>query len=124
MGCSKLIADDKIKVQQGKNIERFTENGLVFSDGTKIDNLAIVVLATGYSNMRDTARRIFGDKVADKVNPVWGLDDEGEINTMWRDSGHPKFWYMGGNLAVSRYFSKRLALKIIAQERGFDKSNS
>lgn len=124
VGCSKLIADDKIKVQQGKNIERFTENGLVFSDGTKIDNLAIVVLATGYSNIRDTARRIFGDKVADKVNPVWGLDDEGEINTMWRDSGHPKFWYMGGNLAVSRYFSKRLALKIIAQERGFDKSNS
>lgn len=120
VGCSKLIAEGKIAIEQGKEIERFTENGLIFTDGSKIDNLAIVVLATGYSNMRDTARKIFGNKVADKLNPVWGLDEEGEIKTMWRDSGHPNFWYMGGNLAASRYFSKRLALKIIAQERGFD----
>lgn len=117
VGCSKLIAEKKIAVKQGVEIERFRENGLVFSDGSTIDNLAVVVLATGYSNMRDTARKIFGDNVADKLNPVWGLDKEGEINTMWRESGHPNFWYMGGNLAISRYFSKRLALKIISQER-------
>lgn len=119
VGASKLIADKKIAIKQGTEIERFTEDGVVFADGTAIDNLAIVVLATGYSNMKETARRIFGDNVADRLNPVWGLDEEGEFKTMWRDSGHPNFWYMGGNLAMSRYFSKRLALKIIAQERGF-----
>lgn len=119
VGASKLIADKKIAIKQGCEIERFTEDGVVFSDGSIIDNLAIVVLATGYSNMRETARRIFGDKVANRLNPVWGLDEEGEFKTMWRHSGHPNFWYMGGNLAMSRYFSKRLALKIIAQERGF-----
>lgn len=119
VGASKLIAEKEIAIKQGSEIERFTEDGVVFADGTKIDNLAIVVLATGYSNMKETARRIFGDSVADRLNPVWGLDNEGEFKTMWRDSGHPNFWYMGGNLAMSRYFSKRLVLRIIAQERGF-----
>jgi cation diffusion facilitator CzcD-associated flavoprotein CzcO len=119
VGASKLIADNKISIKQGTQIERFTENGVVFEDGSVIDNLAIVVLATGYSNMKETARRIFGDEVADRLNPVWGLDEEGEFKTMWRHSGHPNFWYMGGNLAMSRYYSKRLALKIVAQERGF-----
>lgn len=119
VGCSKLICDGSIGMKQGCEIERFIENGVVFTDGTKIDNVAIVVLATGYSNMRDTARRIFGDLVADRLNPVWGYDNEGEIATMWRDSGHPNFWYMGGNLTFARIYSKKLALKIIAAERGF-----
>lgn len=119
VGCSSLIADRKIGWKQGVSVECFTETGVRFSDGTALDNLACVVLATGYSNMRDTARRIFGDKVADRLNPVWGLNDEGDIQTMWRDSGHPGFWFMGGNLAFSRYYSKLLALRIIAHERGF-----
>lgn len=119
VGCSKLIADKKINWKQGVEIDRFTENGVVFTDGSTMDNVACVVLATGYSNMRDTARRIFGDKVADRLNPVWGLNDEGDLNTMWRDLGHPNFWYMGGNLALLRFYLKMLALRIIAEEKGF-----
>lgn len=122
VGCSKLIANGSINMKQGVEIDRFTENGVVFTDGSKIDNLAIVVLATGYSNMKETAKRIFGDKVASRLDPVWGLDEEGEIKTMFRDSGHPNFYYMGGNLAISRYFSKKLALRIVAEERGFLKN--
>lgn len=118
VGCSKLIADKKINWKQGVEIDHFTENGVVFTDGLQMDNLACVVLATGYSNMRDTARRIFGDKVADRLNPVWGLNDEGDLKVMWRQSGHPHFWYMGGNLAMSRFYSKMLALKIIGEEKG------
>lgn len=121
VGCSKLIAERKITMKQGVSIDYFTENGVVFTDGSSVDNLAIVVLATGYSNMKDTALKIFGEKVASKLNPIWGLDEEGEFKTIWRDSGHPNFYYMGGNLALSRFFSKKLALKIIAKERGIDR---
>lgn len=39
--------------------------------------------------MRETTRKIFGPKVADKTGPVWGLDNEGEIQGIWRRSGHP-----------------------------------
>ena len=121
VGCSRLIAERKILVKNGQSIHKFTEDGVVFSDGSTIGNVAIVVLATGYSNMKESARKIFGSTVADRLNPVWGLDDEGETKVMYRDSGHPNFWYMGGNLLLTRYFSKKLALRIIAQERDFIK---
>ncbi len=68
--------------------------------------------------MRTSARSIFGDKVADRLRDVWGFNEEGELNTMWRRSGHPGFWYMGGNLALSRYMSRMVALQIKAMEEG------
>jgi hypothetical protein len=68
--------------------------------------------------MRTQARLIFGDKVADKVSDVWGFNEEGEFRTMWQKSGHEGLWFMGGNLAISRYFSRMLALQIKAVEEG------
>lgn len=35
VGCAPLIESGKVKVRQGVEIERFTENGVVFSDGSK-----------------------------------------------------------------------------------------
>ncbi len=117
VGASQLIADGKIKVKQGVEIARFTAAGVEFTDGSELA-ADIVVLATGYENMRESARALLGDAVADRCTPVWGLDDEGELRTIWRDSGHDCFWFMGGNLHQSRHYSKFLALKIKALEEG------
>lgn len=35
-----------------------------------------------------------------------------------RRTGHPGFWFFGGNLALCRYFSRMLALQIKAMEEG------
>ncbi|EEQ84673.1 flavin-binding monooxygenase [Blastomyces dermatitidis ER-3] len=120
VGCSQLIVDGKIKVRQsGGGIERFEPDGLVLADGKGTKLAAdIVLLATGYDNMKSTARKIMGDKVADRLYPAWDLDDEGELNAIWRYSGHSNFWYMGGNLALCRLFSRLLALQILAMEEG------
>jgi cation diffusion facilitator CzcD-associated flavoprotein CzcO len=115
VGASRLIADGKIGIKQGVEIDRFTKTGVVFSDGTSLD-ADVVVLATGYQNMRESARRLLGDAVADRCSPVWGLDDEGELRTIWRRSGHDRFWFMGGNLQQARTYSKFLALLIKADE--------
>ena len=117
VGASELIAEGKIALKQGAEITRFTLGGIEFADGTVLE-ADIVVLATGYQNMRESARRILGDEVVDRVRSVWGLDDEGELCTIWRDSGFPHFWFMGGNLQQCRYFSKFLALQIKAIEEG------
>jgi putative flavoprotein involved in K+ transport len=117
VGASDLIAEGKIKVKQGVGITRFTRDGLEFDDGSTLP-ADIVVLATGYDNMRESARRLFGDEVADRVTPVWGLDRDGELRTMWRRSGHPGLWFMGGNLHQARHYSKMLALQIKAVEEG------
>ena len=82
VGCSQLIIDGSIKVQQSLGgIKEFDVDGLVLADGTKLP-ADIVVLATGYDNMRTTARKIMGDKVADRLNDVWDLDEEGEVNAV------------------------------------------
>ncbi|KAF3800122.1 putative indole-3-pyruvate monooxygenase YUCCA8 [Colletotrichum gloeosporioides] len=118
VGCSELIADGKVKVHHSpKGIEKFTPNGLALADGTTLD-ADIVVLATGYDGMKSTARKVFGDKVADRLKECWDLDEQGEINSIWRSSGHPGFWYMGGNLALCRSYSRLLALQIKALEEG------
>ncbi|CAN5891692.1 NAD(P)/FAD-dependent oxidoreductase [soil metagenome] len=117
VGAAQLIADGEIKVKQGVEISRFTPDGLEFEDGSTLP-ADIVVLATGYENMRESARQLFGDEVADQVTPVWGLDGDGELCTMWRRSGHPGLWFMGGNLHQSRHYSKMLALQIKATEEG------
>ena len=120
VGASQLIIDGKIKVKQGQEITEVKPHGLLFTDGTELEADEIV-FATGYQNMRGTARKIFGDEIADQLNAVWGFDNEGELRTMWRKTGHPGFWFFGGNLALCRYFSRMLALQIKAMEEGIMK---
>jgi thioredoxin reductase len=117
VGASQLIIDGKIKVKQGQEIAQILPNGIEFADGDKLEADEIV-FATGYQNMRTQAKKIFGDEVADRVNDVWGFNDEGEFRTMWQKSGHPGLWFMGGNLALSRFYSRILALSIKAIEEG------
>ncbi|KAL8684075.1 MAG: hypothetical protein Q9224_006639 [Gallowayella concinna] len=117
VGCSQLIADGKIKIKQGQEIAQVKEHGLTFGDGSELEADEIV-FATGYQNMRETARKIFGDELAERVKDVWGFDEEGETRTMWRRTGHPGFWFFGGNLALCRFFSRLLALQIKGMEVG------
>ncbi|OLN96200.1 putative indole-3-pyruvate monooxygenase YUCCA1 [Colletotrichum chlorophyti] len=119
VGCSQLIIDGEIKIKQGQEITEVLPRGLRFADGSELEADEII-FATGYQNMRTEARNIFGDELADRIGDVWGFDEEGEFRTMWRNSGHPGFWFMGGNLALCRYFSRIVALQIKALEEGID----
>ncbi|KAF4634124.1 hypothetical protein G7Y89_g3975 [Cudoniella acicularis] len=120
VGCSQLIADGKIKIKQGHEITEVLPNGIKFDDD-EILEADEVVFATGYLNMRTQCRQIFGDEIANRVKDVWGFDEEGEVRTMWRKSGHPGFWFMGGNLALCRWYSRQLALQIKGLEEGLCK---
>lgn len=118
VGGSSLIVEDKIHLRQGVEIQRFFEKSVQLTDGSIIDDVKTVVLATGYLNMKTTANKIFGEQIAGKLKDVWGFNDEGELNAVFTDSGHENFWFAGGNLALVRYLSKKLALRILAQELG------
>ena len=118
VGASQLIIEGKIKIKSGQAISQITPTGLDMADGTRLD-ADIVVFATGYQNMRTQTRVLFGDALADKTSDVWGFNKEGEFRTMWQRSGQPGYWYMGGNLALARYYSRLLALQIKAQHEGF-----
>ena len=113
-GCSQLIIDGKVNVQQGE-ITSFTQDGVVFSDGSSA--LAdVVVFSTGFPNMRDFVRPIVGDSLADTLSPIWRLDDEGEFRGIYRPSGHPRLWFAAGGFPQSRPMSRLLAIQIKAAE--------
>ncbi|RAK76886.1 flavin-containing monooxygenase [Aspergillus fijiensis CBS 313.89] len=117
-GCSQLLIDRKIQLHScAGGIASFDQGGLHLADGTYLA-ADIVVLATGYANMRDSVPHTLGPKVADQCKDVWDLDEEGEIQTIWRPSGHPHLWLMGGSLSLCRIYSRFVALQIAAAERG------
>lgn len=82
VGASQLIIDGKIKVKQSPDgISHFDKEHLVLADGTSLA-ADVVIMATGYDNMRTTAEKIFGAAVSDRCKDVWDLDDEGEVNAV------------------------------------------
>jgi len=87
VGAGQLIADGKVKVKSDALPVAYTETGLDFADGSKID-AHVIVFATGYkSDMKDCARRIVGEEVAEGLEEFWQCDAEGEPRGAWRDTG-------------------------------------
>jgi putative flavoprotein involved in K+ transport len=119
VGSSQRIIDGTIGIATGA-VDRLTATGVVLDSGREVE-ADLVVLATGFKSMRESARRIFGDAVADRCGEVWGLDDEGELRSVWRPSGHPGFWFAAGNLMIARIFSRYLALQIAASLDGLNR---
>jgi cation diffusion facilitator CzcD-associated flavoprotein CzcO len=117
VGCSDLIARGEVKLVQNSAIDRFVDGGLRFTDGTE-QKVDAVVLATGYKPQQELVRVLFGDEVADRVGPVWGYDDEGELRSMWRRTPQEGLWFTAGSLAQCRIYSRFLALQIKACELG------
>lgn len=115
VGASRLIIEGRIKMKQGVAVKAVEAQGLRMADGTLIQADEIV-FATGYSNMRETTAKVLGKDVARRVKEdIWGFDKEGELRTIWRPSGHPGLFFMAGNLALCRFYSRLVALQIKAQ---------
>jgi putative flavoprotein involved in K+ transport len=117
VGCSELIISGAIKLLQFADIDRFVGGGARLKDGA-IAAAELLVLATGYQNQQAAVRRYLGDAVADKIGPVWGFDEGGELRNMWRATAQPGLWVIAGSLAQCRIFSRYLAIQIKALEEG------
>ena len=117
VGCSELIISGAVKLLQFSDIEKFVGEGARLRDGSIVP-ADLLVLATGYENQQEAVRLYLGDAIADKIGPVWGFDDGGELRNMWRRTAQPGLWFTAGSLAQCRIFSRYLALQIKALEEG------
>ena len=117
VGCSDLIISGAIDLLQFADVDRFVANGVRLLDG-RVVPAELLVLATGYKNQQETARLYLGDDVAERIGPVWGFDEGGELRNMWRRTSQPGLWFTAGSLAQCRIFSRYLALQIKALELG------
>ena len=118
VGCSDLIVQGRIPVLQFSDIEGFAGEGAKTRKGQLV-RADLIVLATGYLGMERLVRRLFGDGVADRVGPVWGIDEERqELRNMWTPTAQSGLWFIAGSFAQCRIYSKVLALRIKAEEEG------
>jgi putative flavoprotein involved in K+ transport len=127
VGASDLVADGKIKLQNG-TVDHLTEDAVVMEDGAELP-ADLVVYATGYGSMNGWAADLISQEVADKVGKVWGLGSdttydpgpwEGEQRNMWKPTQQEALWFHGGNLHQSRHYSLYLALQLKARAEGIE----
>ncbi|KAL4985314.1 hypothetical protein BDW68DRAFT_179846 [Aspergillus falconensis] len=118
VGARQLVIDGHIKIKQGSEI------GEVQVCGLQVCWWDAARGRRDYPGSRlprhaNTDRRcLFGDETADDVGDVWGFDDTGEMRGIRRPSEHKGLWFIGGTLAISRYYSRIQALQIKAAEVG------
>jgi hypothetical protein len=117
VGCSRLIIERKIKLIQQAELAHFTADGLQLQDGRSL-SFDAVISASGYKSIQDGVRMLLGREVADRVGPVWGLDEEGELRNICKPTAQRGLWFMGGSLIEARSLSKYLAMQIQASEAG------
>jgi cation diffusion facilitator CzcD-associated flavoprotein CzcO len=117
IGASDLIIGGKIKLKAGVDIARLEPKRVVFTDSTSLQ-ADIVVLATGYKSLQEGVRALFGDQVADRVGPIWGIGEDGELRGMYARTGQEGLYVSGGGLPGARAYSHYTALLIKAAIEG------
>ena len=116
-GSSALMIKGEIGLLQYDRIERFTAGGALLKDGSTVP-ADLIVLATGYYPQQELVRRALGDEMVERIGPVWGIGDDGELNNMFKRTAQEGLWFIAGGLAQCRINSKYLALQIKAMELG------
>jgi cation diffusion facilitator CzcD-associated flavoprotein CzcO len=117
VGASELIIEGKIKLKAGVQIERLTRRAVIFSDGSKLET-DVLVLATGYEPLQEGVRAMFGDAVAERVGPIWGIGVDGELRNMYARTQQDGLFVAGGGFPAARAYSKYTAMLIKADLEG------
>jgi putative flavoprotein involved in K+ transport len=117
IGASELLTEGKIKLKVAVEIERLESRKVIFSDGSALD-ADIIVLATGYKPLQEGVRAMFGDEVAERVGPIWGIGDDGELNNMYARTAQEGLYVAGGGIPGARAYSHYTALLIKAALEG------
>jgi putative flavoprotein involved in K+ transport len=126
VGASELIARGDIRVISGAGVAALTPDGLTLSDGRQV-TAEVIIACTGYQSMNETVAALASRKAADATGPCWGLGSgitgdpgpwQGEPRNMWKPTAVPNLWYHGGNLALSRFYSRFVALQLKARMEG------
>jgi putative flavoprotein involved in K+ transport len=118
VGCSELIAQKRIQLVQASDIEHFEDAGVRLKSGALLP-ADLVVTAKGYLGQSQMVDKLFGQEMAERVGPIWGIDARTqELRNMWNATPQPGLWFHAGSFAQCRILSKYLALQIQAAELG------
>ena len=120
VGGSRFVANKTIAVKSGVGVTALTADGVRLSDDSVLAADS-VIYATGFGSMEEWVARLIDQKTADKIGKCWGYGSGyrgdpgpfvGELRNMWKPTAQEGLWFMGGNLAQGRIYSRYLALQL------------
>jgi putative flavoprotein involved in K+ transport len=126
VGACEMIADGRIALRSGIEVSRIVPDGIELADGEHIA-ADLIIYATGFGAMEEWVARLIGDDVAARVRRCWGYGSgyrgdpgpwDGEMRNMWKPTAQDGLWFMGGNLAQARFYSRLLGLQLKARLEG------
>lgn len=119
IGASGLVADGEIKLKQGVEPVAVRGDTVVFSDGSELEGVDLIVFATGYHQFWGHIKPALGAAAA-KIDKAYGRAADGEYADTWRRSAQPGLWFATGFIRMTRFYSKFIALLIKAIEEGIE----
>ena len=115
-GCSSLIINGEVGLLQHEDTDHYVENGLLMKNGT-VEEADLIITATGYYSQESVVREMLGDKIADKIGQIWGIDPKSsEIANMFVATPQQGLWFSGGGFAHTRIYSHYIAMGIKVRE--------
>ncbi|MBL7490016.1 NAD(P)/FAD-dependent oxidoreductase [Frankia sp. AgB1.9] len=119
IGASELIADGRVHLKQGVEVAEIQGKRVIYTDGTTLDDVELIVFATGYHQFWGHLQPVLG-KAAEKIDKAYGRAADGEYANTWRRSAQPGLWFGTGFIRMARFYSRFMALLIKAIEEGVE----
>ncbi|GAA4769103.1 flavin-containing monooxygenase [Novosphingobium ginsenosidimutans] len=126
VGACEMIVDGRIALRSGHDVARIVPDGIELADGEHIA-ADMIIYATGFGAMEEWVSRLIGPDVAERIGRCWGYGSgyrgdpgpwEGELRNMWKPTAQQGLWFMGGNLAQVRFYSRLLGMQLKARLEG------
>jgi cation diffusion facilitator CzcD-associated flavoprotein CzcO len=119
IGASGLVADGKVHLKQGVEIAETRGSTVVFTDGSEMHDVDLILFATGYHQFWGHIKPTLGPAAA-RVDKAYGRAADGEYANTWRRSAQPGLWFATGFIRMARFYSQFTALLIKAIEEGIE----
>jgi cation diffusion facilitator CzcD-associated flavoprotein CzcO len=119
IGASELIADGRVHLKQGVEVAEIRGKTVIFTDGSTLDDVELIVFATGYHQFWGHLQPVLG-KAAEKIDKAYGRAADGEYANTWRRSAQPGLWFGTGFIRMARFYTRFMALLIKAIEEGIE----
>lgn len=120
IGAAELIADGRVALRQGLELAEIKDGTtVVFTDGSELSNVDLIVFATGYHQFWGHIKPTLGAAAA-KIDKAYGRAADNEYANTWRRSAQPGLWFGTGFIRMARYYARFSALLIKAIEVGIE----
>jgi len=120
IGAAELIADGNVHLKHGVELTEIKDDKtVVFSDGSEMPDVDLIVFATGYHQFWGHIKPALGAAAA-RIDKAYGRAADKEYANTWRRSAQPGLWFGTGFIRMARYYAKFSALLIKAIEVGIE----